>query len=110
MLLDIVFSVSDRRPRATQPWANFNTFRLYSGNCCATSPNGPELYLTHCRQHPLAAHELMLASSGVASALPGHRRHSTHPADRWAVAAHVPLTQEDVRGPPRRDSDRPTRR
>jgi len=27
-------------PRATRPWANFKTFRLCSGNCCATSPNG----------------------------------------------------------------------
>src|SRR5438445_213702 len=27
MLLDIVFSVSDRRPRATRPWANFKTLR-----------------------------------------------------------------------------------
>src|SRR5437879_120410 len=32
MLLDIVFSVSNRRPRATRPWTNFKTFRLYSGN------------------------------------------------------------------------------
>jgi hypothetical protein len=30
------------RPRATPPWANFKTFRLYAGNCCTTSPKGSQ--------------------------------------------------------------------